>query len=238
MKMMHKMLAAAVLCAAVAVSGCDRAISNMQTIVSDDCGKSWRLISVGATVPARVGVCALKVTIPNYPMAGESNFRGTFANKVLVGVSSSYDYTISDPLKFIQSARFVGKQNSAGDNSENTAAVWDLAENIVIDKLIREVANSPEFLLKENIVDYNQGEFEDRLLKKVNELLGARGVQLNSFTFIITMDDQTRTAIDVGTALAVYESVGIDRPTAEKVITARASATRVNVSMAPADQTN
>lgn len=218
--------------------GCGRAVSNVQTIISDDCGQNWKLVPVGEVIPSRVGYCALKVTIPNYPMAGESNFIGTFGNNVRVNVNSSYDYTIIEPLKFIQAARFIGRQNSDGDDPANGATMWDTAEGIVIDRNLRELANSEEFLRSQNIVDFSQGEFEDKLLIKLNEALKQRGVQLNTFTFVVTPDNQTRNMIDVSAALRVCESIkSLSSGTCQEIIKARAGATNVSIStLTPADK--
>lgn len=211
-------------------SACSRAVSNVQTIVSDDCGENWRVIPVGSVVPARVGPCALKVTVPNYPMAGESNFIGTFGNNVRVNVNSSYDYTITEPLKFIQAARFIGRQNSDGDDPNNSASMWDTAEGIVIDRNLREIANSESFLRSQNIVDFSQGDFEDKLLIKLNEALKPRGVQLNTFTFVVTPDNQTRNMIDIAAALRVCESIqGLNSAVCQEIVKARAGATNISI---------
>lgn len=170
-------------------------------------------------------------------MAGESDFIGTFGNNVRVNANSSYDYTITEPLKFIQAARFIGKQNSRGDEKENGASTWDLAENIVIDRNLRELANSKEFLRSENIVDFSQGEFEDRLLVRLNGVLKSRGVQLNTFTFVVTPDDQTRNMIDVAAALKVCRAIQSLTPVVcQDIIKARAGAPHILVSTTNAEK--
>jgi hypothetical protein len=213
------------------VVGCSRAPANVQTLVSDDCGKEWRLIPVGQTVPAGTGnLCFMKITVPNYPMVGESTFRAVFANRVRVSVNSSYTYTIIDPLMFIRHARFVTQQGSAGDSPKNGATVWDMAEDVVIDRLMRDVANSKDFLLAEDIVDFNQGAFEDRLQDELNKQLKKRGVQLDTFTFVVTPDDQTRNMIDLAAALRVCAAVqGLTSDSCQRIVVARAGATRVTV---------
>lgn len=234
---MKKLLILGLVALTAGIAACSRAPSNVQTLVSDDCGQNWRLIPVGNVVPSGVGnYCYMKVTVPNYPMAGESNFRGVFAKRVRVNINSSYDYTIIDPLKFIQEARFVSRQGSQGDDPQNAASIWDAAEGIIIDRRLREVANSKDFLLNEDIVEFNQGDFEDRLLIALNENLKSRGVQLNTFTFVVTPDDQTRNMIDVAAALRVCSSIeGIDVEACKAIITARAGAARVTVTNGKTD---
>jgi hypothetical protein len=185
---------------------------------------------VGDTVPSRVGLCAMKVTVPNYPMVGESTFRGTFKNKVRVNVNSSYDYTIIDAVAFVREARFVTKQGTSGDDGQNGATVWDTAESVVIDRLLREVANSGEFLLSQDIVDFNQGEFEERLQTELNKRLQERGVELNTFTFVVTPDDQTRNMLDLAAAMRVCELIeNLQSEDCKAIVIARAGATRVTV---------
>lgn len=227
------MLAAAgLLSMALVTSACDRAISNMQTLISDDCGKSWRAIAPGNTVPARVGVCALKVTIPNYPMQGDAVFKVNFKNHVLVSVSTSYEYTITDPLKFIANARYIGRQNSDGDGSANSTSQYETAENMLIDRRIREVASN--MLRAEDIVDFDQGAFEDRLLISANDALKDRGIVLNSMAFVPTPDEQTRLAIDAGAAVRVYDASGMNE-LGRQMMVARAGAP--NITITPSDNT-
>lgn len=221
---MRKALFAAA--ALLALVGCDRAISNMQTLVSDDCGVTWKAIRAGGAVPARVGVCALKVTIPNYPMTGDATFRTAFANRVLVNVSVGYEYTITDAIKFLSEARYLGRQNSAGDDSANSAGNYESAENTIIDRRIRETTSS--LLLSQDIVDFDQGRFEDALLARLNEVLSDRGVELASIAFVVTPDEQTRQAMDAASARRVYASIGIT-PLGDQLMIARAGAPRVTV---------
>jgi hypothetical protein len=212
-------------CAATfALSGCDRAISNMQTLVSDDCGVSWQLIAPGDAVPARVGVCALKVTVPNYPMTGEAGFRTAFG----------YEYTIIDAKKFLLEARYLGRQNSDGDGKENSVGNYESAENTIIDRRIREATSG--MLLSQDIVDFDQGRFEDVLLTEVNKRLGQRGVELASIAFVVTPDNQTRQAMDVASARRIYKSVGIEE-LGDRIIVARSGAAQQTVTVGPASKT-
>lgn len=237
MNINKNMILAAFLGAVLVLPGCaGRAVSNVQTIISDDCGENWELVPVGSSIPARIGYCALKVTVPNYPMAGESNFRGTFQNRVRVNINASYSYTITDPLKFIEGARFVGRQNVAGDDASLGAGVWDMAENIIIDRRLREIANSPEFLQGLDIVDYDEARLDEQLTNRMNEELAERGVRLDTFTLVVTPDDQTRNMIDVVAARRVCASAdGLPQATCDSIIVSRAGATRVTVTTADTD---
>lgn len=206
----------------LALAACARAPANVQSLISDDCGVTYRQIPVGDSIPANVGnPCYMMVEVPNYPMVGESVFRGTFASGVRVNVESSYDYTIVDGIKFIDQARFIGKGG---------AAVWDTAESIIIDRRLREIANSPDFLLSEDIIEFNQGEFEDRLLVKLNEYLETKGVILNTFTFVVTADEQTRNMIDVAAAYRVCATIqNLPSAVCDDILVSRAGAPSIIV---------
>jgi hypothetical protein len=212
--------------ATLALAGCDRAISNMETLISDDCGQSWKEIPPGGAVPARVGVCALKVTIPSYPMAGEARFRTSFANRVMADTTIGYEYTIVDGKKFLTEARYLGRQNSDGDGADNSASKYESAENTIIDRRIREAVTTA--LINQDIVDFDQGKSEDALLAAINESLAERGVELASMQLVVTPDNQTRQAMDVVSARRVYASASIPE-LGDQIIVARSGASQISV---------
>lgn len=214
----------------IVMSGCSAAHSNVQTLVTSDCGASWRVIKVGEVLPAMVSICSYKVTIPDYPMQGEVKFKTSFANRVLANIEVSYDYMITDGIKFVNEAKYIGKMNTSSDDRSNTSSAYESAENSVIDKRIREVASS--HLIKQDIVDFSQGEFEDMLLVEANKILDEKGVKLNFISFVPIPEEQTRLAIDVLTAHKVYESKGLGE-LGQRIIVARSGAAKISLSNEP-----
>lgn len=215
------------------VAACDRAPSNVMVLNTADCGKSWNLIPTGSTIPKNTtNFCGYNITLPDYPMQGGAEFRTQFMNNVLVKVQITYDYQIVDALKYINFAKFLGKmKDSTTDGGDANAddkgsSKYEAAENVVIDVRLRElVTNSTH---TQDIVKFNPSEYEDDLFKRANEVLAERGVRLNSMTFVIMPEDQTRMAIDAATAMAVYESKGMTE-LGKQLAIARAGATRVEV---------
>jgi hypothetical protein len=194
--------------ASLALSACaQRAVTNVQTFVSSDCGKNWSMIDAGESIPRQLLPCDLRVSIPNYPMQGEANFKVGFKNNVLVWTSSSYEYSIIDGLAFLRNARYIGKQNSAGDDAANSANSYETAENLLIDRRLREIADA--MLDQEDIVTFDSSKFEERLLEEANKALQDRGIRIESIAFVPTPDDQTKMAIDAGAAIRVYDAAGI-----------------------------
>lgn len=213
------------------LAGCaSRAVTNVQTFVSSDCGRNWSKIEAGQSIPRQVFACDLRVSIPNYPMQGDARFKINFKNRVLVTVSASYEYSITDGLSFLKNARYIGRQNSDADGTANSANAYETAENLLIDRRIREIAGN--LLQEEDIVVFDSSEFEDKLLEEVNKVLEQRGIRLESIAFVPTPDEQTRMAIDAGAAIRVYEAAGIP-DLGKQMMVARAGAASVTTTVNP-----
>jgi hypothetical protein len=224
----RKLWTLSIICLLFAMQSCNYAKSNQQVVVSDDCGMSWKKINAGDAVPTGgVNACYMKVVIPNYPMQGESKFVSNLKDRVRASVHIDYDYSIVEPLAFIKQAKYLGKANSnadSGDALDNSA--FEGAENMVIDKRIKDVAK--DIFIKEDIVELDQSEIENHLLMESNKVLEALGVHLNFITLTFDLDEQTRQAIDVSTAMKIYESKSL-QDVGKQVIVQRAGATKITV---------
>ena len=224
MKQILFVIATAIL--TISFTSCERSQANVQTLISNDCGVTWELIPPGQTIPKRVMACELKTTIPGAPLTGESRFKTTFANKVKANIELDYEYEIVDPVKFISEAKYLAKSNSDADDVSQNSSRFESAENSIIDKRIKEIAR--DLLENIDIVEFDQSEFEDTLLTNVNKNLEKRGVRLNYLSFVPTPSEQTEQAIDVATAMKIYESKGLVE-VGKQVISNKAGATRVEM---------
>jgi hypothetical protein len=221
MKRLHTIIC--LLALTLGLSSCDYAQSNVQTLVTDNCGVTWEVIAPGQNVPKNPSPCHYKITLPDYPMQGDMVFKGTFDDRVKARIEVSYDYNIIDGSLFIEEAKYLGRKNTDSDDAANDGA-FEGAENSVINKRIKEVAGN--LLLKEDIVEFDQNEFEEKLLVEVNNMLERRGVRLNFITFVPDPDVQTKQAIDVATAMRIYESKGLE-VVGKQIITAKAGAASI-----------
>lgn len=211
---------------AATFQSCERSQANVNTLISNDCGVKWELVRVGETIPKRIGVCDLKTTLPNSPMVGESVFKATFKNNVKARIDLDYEYVIVDPVLYITEAPYLAKTNSDADNVSAGNGRFESAENSIIEKRFKDA--SREMLDTVDIVDFDQSEFESDLLDKVNALLNKRGVNVNYLSFVPEPSTQTEQAIDVATAMKIYQSKGIE-DVGRSVMSARAGATTINV---------
>lgn len=204
---------------------CNYAKSNQQVVVSDDCGMNWTKIEAGDAVPkGGVNPCYMKVVIPNYPMQGESKFITNLKDRVRANVHIDYDYSITDALAFIKQAKFLGKANTDADNEDAIGESFEGAENMVIDKRIKDVAKN--VFVDADIVELDQSDMEQHLLTESNKILEPLGVHLNFITLTFDLDEQTRQAIDVSTAMKIYQSKGLE-DIGKQVMTQRAGATKI-----------
>jgi len=212
--------------AIISYESCSRAQANVQTLYTSDCGQTWKLIKAGDAIPKALTACEYSVTIPDYPMQGESRFKASFKDRVLADIEISYDYVITDGKAFISEAKYLGKAGSDAQDESNASKAYETAENSVIDKRIKEVART--LLPAEDIVDFSQSDFEESLLKEVNILLEKRGVKLNFLSFVPQPSEQTAQAIDVATAYKIYESKNL-QDVGKAVMSQRAGATKIEV---------
>jgi hypothetical protein len=207
------------------LQSCNYAKSNQQVVVSDDCGKTWKKINAGESVPkGGLNACYMKVVIPNYPMQGESRFVSNLKDRVRASIHIDYDYSITEPLEFIKQAKFLGKANVDADDENAIGSSFEGAENMVIDKRIKDVAKS--VFIDADIVELDQSEMEAHLLAESNKILEPLGVHLNFITLTFDLDEQTRQAIDVSTAMKIYESRGLQE-LGKQVMSQKAGATKI-----------
>jgi hypothetical protein len=210
------------------LAGCTRTPSNVHVLSTTDCGAHWAKLDVGSTVPKHTGnPCGYNTALPNWPMAGETQFKTQFAKKVLSNAKMSYTYAVVDPIAFISEARYLGKMGGSLElSSDSVGGRYEMAENIIIDKLLREVTT--ELTRDQDVVDANPAEIEDAILKSAKDTLEKKGIVLSDLALLIENDEQTRLAIDAATAIRVYEAAGI-REVGQNVMTARAGATKIQV---------
>lgn len=219
-----------IMAGAVLLTSCEYAKSNQQVVVSSDCGMTWSLIKAGEAIPTgKMQVCFMKVSIPNYPMQGESRFVSNLKDRVRAKVHIDYDYSITNPLAFIKQAKFLGKANVNADDEAAIGKSFEGAENMVIDKRIKDIAKG--VFIEEDIVELDQSDMENHLLVEANKVLEEFGVHLNFITLTFDLDEQTRQAIDVATAMTIYKSKKLDSIGA-LVIENKAGATKIIVNVA------
>lgn len=221
-----------VLVAAATIVGCARTPANVHVLSTTDCGANWTKLDVGQSVPKHTGSpCGFNIAIPNWPMAGDGQFKTQFSKGVLSNVKMSYTYAITNPIAFVNEARYLGKMGGSLEiSAENVGTRYEMAENIIIDKLLREVTT--DITRELEVVDANPAKIEDAIFEKSKAILEKKGVMLADLALVIENDEQTRLAIDTATAMRVYSAAGI-ADVGKLAIVARSGASRITVETAP-----
>jgi hypothetical protein len=223
---------AIVILAGLFLASCSKVPSNDHVISTNDCGKVWEVVETGDTVHKHTGnPCGFNTALPNFPMVGDTNFKAQFSQQVLSNISIDYSYSIVDPIKFIDEARYLAKMgNSLEISAEDVASKFEMAENIIIDKLLREELSVVTRTI--DIVDANPSEIEELLFQSVKDKLASRGVTLTDITLVVIPSDETKRAIDVSTALRVYRAAGMEQAGTD-IMKASAGASRITVTTSP-----
>ena len=217
-----------ILITALVLTACSRTPSNVHVISTTDCGANWVKLDVGSSVPKHTGnPCGYNTAIPNWPMAGDTGFKTQFKMGVLSTAKISYTYTIVNPVAFVNEARYLGKMGSSLEiSADSVGGRYEMAENIIVDKLLREEAT--ELTRELDIVDVNPAKLEDAIFEAVKTTLDKKGVTLSDLALVIENDEQTRLAIDAATAVRVYSAAGIAE-TGKQIMAARAGATQIQI---------
>lgn len=205
------------------VAACTPALANKHNLVTSDCGVNWRTIPAGSSLPQGMSKCEYAISLPNSPMVGSSKFKAFFQGKVGAYFEISYEYIITDPLNFINGAKYLARNNSVdgGDTGQ-----FETAENTIIDVRFREQTSSD--MPAQNIVDFDPGAYEAQLQEKINQALKDRGLQILSLALVFDAGEQTKQAMDSIAAVRVYDTMGI-KELGQEMMVARAGAPNIVV---------
>jgi hypothetical protein len=209
------------------LSQCSFAPSNIQVVLTKDCGKTWEMVETGKQIPSGVGnFCYRVVMIPNYQLVGESRYKVTFDNNVSAFVDMDYTYSIIQPLKFIPNGRGIGSAKYDTEaKKEYIDSQFESLESTLLDKKIKDICR--EYFKSQDVVDFDAN-FEKAIFDKANADFDKIGIRLESLDIIPTFGEQTTEAIDATTALRIYKSKGMEKEGIE-IIKAKASASKITI---------
>lgn len=213
---------------AVFLTGCARAPANVHVLSTENCGAEWKKVETATAVPKHPGnPCGYNTALPAWPMPGDADFKTQFKGQVLAQVRFSYTYQIIDPIAFIKSASYLGKMGGTLEiSADDTGKKYEMAENMIIDKSIREITGDLTDSME--IVDANPSQIEESVFVKLGEALKKRGVQIVDMQMVLMPEEQTRLAIDTATAIRVYRNANIEE-VGKQVMIAKAGAARIQL---------
>jgi len=207
------------------LSSCKSRVNPNEWVVST--GTCWNTMSVtkaGDMVPRLLTACDRMVILPATELAADFTCETKFDQRVAGQINITYQWRISDPITFIQSAKSVTSSATSDDFKINPDAL-EAIENSVVDKmlidLIREYTPTKSAGIDEKLV-------EDDLNALSKTKFASRGVEIFNMSANINFSPQTEEALDVISALKFYESNG-EKELGREVIRAKAGATTITV---------
>ncbi len=209
------------------LSACNRVSSNVHVLTTSDCGASWRVVPIGDTVPVAVGTCGYNTAVPNWPMAGDAEFRTQFQHGVIANVKFSYIYDIEDPLAYIKEARYLGKMGGSLElSSENIGDRFEMAENTIIDKRLREIMT--EITRSHDVVTLDPAKLEQQVQDQITKHLKKNGIAMGDIAMVVELDHLTRLSIDTLTAVRLFDAAG-EGTVGREILKNRAAAPQIHV---------
>lgn len=207
---------------------CKASVNPNEWVVSTaTCWNTMTVSKAGDAIPRLLSTCDRMVILPATEMSADVNCETKFAGRVAGQVNIVYQWKITDPIAFIQSAKSITSSATDSDHKIDPNALEGV-ENAVVDKmlvdLVREYTPNKEAGLDEKTIetDINQA---------ASSKFANRGVSLYNMSVNVNFSPQTEEALDVISALKFYEQNG-QLEIGKRVIEAKAGATKVYIQSA------
>lgn len=204
-------------------NGCRQIPANQYVLNTDDYGKTWNLLKSTQTVPSCNMPGCHNVYLPATVMVGDVTSIqrvGKTGESARVKMLYTYQWEISDPLLFIKEA----KELKGGDYT--TDGSLEFIEGRLVDKHFHDI--SATLLVDEDVKNFDQANFEKKLVPVLNEDLAKFGIRILNISVVPEFGEQLETALDAAQALEVYKSIG-EVELGKDIIKAKAGATTITV---------
>jgi hypothetical protein len=208
---------------ALTILGCRSIVNPNEWVVSTStCWNTMSVTNAGDVIPRLTLNCDRMVILPATLMSADFMVDTKFENRVAGKINLTYQWRISDPIKFISSAKSITSSPTDGD-SKIDVEVLESIENSVVDKMIIDV-------IREYTPSKSAGIDELTIEKDVFELcktrFSDRGVEFASMSVNVNFSPQIEEALDVMSALKFYETNG-EKELGKEVIKAKAGAANI-----------
>lgn len=188
-------------------------------------GTCWNTMTVskaGDIVPRLYTPCDRMVILPATELAADFTTETKFKNRVAGEINMTYQWRISDPIQFIQSAKSITSSSTDSDHKIDPDAL-EIVENAVVDKLLinlireytpNQLAGTDELVVERDLARLCKDKMQDR------------GVVFSNMSININFTPQIEEALDIISAIQFYESNGL-RELGEEVIIRKAGAANI-----------
>lgn len=207
------------------LSSCRPSVNPNEWVVSTaTCWNTMTVSKAGDVIPRLITPCDRMVILPATELAADFTGETKFIGKVGGKVNVTYQWRITDPITFIQSAKSITSSQTNEDHKIDPSAL-EVIENTVVDKmlidLIREYTPNKEAGIDELEVEKDLNKLSESQFKN-------RGVEIYNMSININYTEQTEEAIDVISALKFYERNN-QLELGREVIKSKAGATKIKI---------
>lgn len=204
-------------------SSCRETVNPNEWVVST--ATSWNTMTVskaGDYIPRLYTPNDRMIILPATYLAADFSIYSKFQNRVSGNVNLTYQWRISDPLKFIYNAKSLTSSPTSEDFKVNVETLESL-ENSVVDKMIMDVVR--EYTLNKS-ANTDCSVMEKEIFEACRVRFADRGVEFASMSIDVKFSPQIEEALDVSSALELYRAIGQEE-LGKKVIEAKAGAANI-----------
>ena len=195
---------------------------NEWVVSTSTCWNTMSVTKAGESIPRLHLACDRMIILPATFMAADITVDTKFQDRVAGIVNLTYQWRITEPVKFISSAKSITSSPTDGDSKIDVNAL-EAIENSVVDKMTMDV-------IREYTPSKQAGLDELTIEKEVFELCKSRfndrGIEFANMSVNVKFSPQIEEALDVISALKFYETNG-EKDLGEAVIKAKAGATTI-----------
>lgn len=211
--------------ALLTLAACKPTVNPNEWVVSTTtCWNTMTVTKAGSPLPRLYTACDRMVILPATEMSADLTCDTKFKGRVAARVNISYQWRISDPVQFIQSAKSI-TSSSTDEHYKVNPDFLEAVENAVVDKMIIDLVRDYTPTLDAGV---DEASVEIGLAERTKSRFAARGVEFSNMSVNIDFTPQTEEALDVISALEFYKSNG-EEALGRDVIKAKASAPRIVV---------
>jgi hypothetical protein len=211
---------------------CSTVSPNQFTLYTSDCWNHIEVVKAGDIMPTLNSPCKKMVTLPAFEMPGEVEVKTRFRGDVKGTIVVDYLYSITDPLAFVQTAKFLLQSNTENDDNSASNGAIEQAENTVIEKHVRDVVREKTETM--DAQNFNESAFETDIVTALNSTaLRKIGIQISAPSVRVVFGPATETAIDAVSAQSLFESHGM-KEVGQEILKAQAGKPEISVTVQPA----
>lgn len=191
-------------------------------VTTATCWNTYSITKAGAPIPRLLTTCDRMIVLPATEMSADFVCETKFANRVAGDLAISYQWTIEDPMLFIQSAKSITSSSTSTYEKMNPDVI-EAIENTVVDKALRDIVREYTPTIPAGT---DEKVIEDKLEELVERETESRGVRFSSMSVNVNYDPQTEEALGVLSALLFYKANG-EEELGRQVILRKAGAANI-----------